>query len=54
MMDTDKMHAKEKVGPRTELQASIRKYGINRHSLEKERSNQIPDEGVIRELRKQW
>ena len=48
MMATDNMQAKEKVRPRTELQASIRKYGINRHSSEKERSNQNPDEGIIR------
>ena len=51
---TDTMHVKEQVGTRTEFQASVRKYGINRHSSDRERSNHNPDEGVIRELRKQW
>ena len=53
-MATDKMHTKEPVGPRTEFQSSVRKYGINRHSLERERSNQNPSEGVIISLRKRW
>ena len=37
--DTYMMHAKEQVGPRTELKANVRKYGINGHSSERERSN---------------
>ena len=54
IMNTDMMHAKEQVGTRIEFQASVRKYGINGHSLERERSNQNPAEGVIRELIKRW
>ena len=46
--------AKEQVGPRTGFQASVRKYGINGHSSEREISIQNPYEGVIRELRKRW
>ena len=52
IMATYTMHAKEQVGPRIELQASVRRYGINGHLLERKRSNQNPSEGVIRELRK--
>ena len=46
--------AKEQVGPKTEFQATVRKYGIKGHTTERERSNQNPVEGVIRELRKRW
>ena len=46
--------AKEQAGPKTEFQAKIRKYGIKGHTSERERSNQNPVEGVIRELRKRW
>ena len=46
--------AQEQVGPKTEFQAKVRKYGIKGHTTEKERSNQNPVEGVIRELRKRW
>ena len=53
-MAKDNMHSKEQVGPRTELKTSIRKYGINENSSERERKNHNPSEGVIRELRKQW
>ena len=44
--------AQEQVGPGTKFQASLRKYGIHGHTSERERSNQNPAEGVIRELRK--
>ena len=54
IMATDTMHAKEQLVLRTELQASVRKYGINGHLSERERSNQNPAEGAIRELRKWW
>ena len=54
IIDTDTMHSKEQMGPRTEFQASGRKYVINGPSSKRERSNQNPDEGVIRELRKRW
>ena len=37
IISTDTMHAKEQVIPRTELQASVMKYGINELSLERER-----------------
>ena len=52
IMATDTMQAKEQLGPRKEFQAIIRKYGINGHLSDRERSNQNPAEGVIRELRK--
>ena len=48
IMDTDMMHVKEQVRRRTRFQDGVRKYGINGHSLEKDRSNQNPSEGVIR------
>ena len=50
IMATDMMHAKEQVGPKTEFQSSVRNYGINRHSLDREISNQNPAEDVIRSL----
>ena len=46
--------AQEQVGPGTKLQANLRKYGIHGHTSERERSNQNPEEGVIRELRNKW
>ena len=42
IMATDTMHSKEQVRPRTEFQSSVKKYGIDRHSLEREISNQNP------------
>ena len=38
---------KEKVGSRTDLEASVKKYGINNYSSEREISNQNSAEGVI-------
>ena len=46
--------AQEQVGPSTKFQANLRKYGIHGHTSERERSNQNPAEGVIRELRNKW
>ena len=48
IIDIDMMHSKEQVGPKTEFKASVRKYGINKHSSERERSKENPAEGVIR------
>ena len=40
--------AQEQIGPGTKFQANLRKYGIHGHTSERERSNQNPEEGVIR------
>jgi hypothetical protein len=46
--------AKEQVGKHTEFQAKLKKYNIKSKVSERERSNQNPAEGVIREIRKKW
>jgi hypothetical protein len=46
--------AKEQVGKHTEFQAKLKKYDIKSKVSERERSNQNPAEGVIREIRKKW
>ena len=46
--------APEQVGPHIKFQAKMRKYSIKGHTAEAKRSNQNPDEGVIREPRKKW
>ena len=45
--------SKEQNGKNTEFQRIIHKYDIPTKTSEKERSNQNPSEGVIRELRKE-
>ncbi len=44
----------EQCGPHTEFQKKIQKYQIQHKRSEKDRSNQNPAEGVIREVRKKW
>ncbi len=46
--------AAEQCGPHTEFQRKIRKHRIEHKRSEKERQNQNPAEGVIREVRRQW
>ena len=46
--------SKEQNGKNTDFQRIINKYDITTKTSEKERSNQNPSEGVIRELRKKW
>jgi hypothetical protein len=46
--------AKEPVGEHTKFQAKLRKYDIKSKVSERERPNQNPAEGVIREIRKKW
>jgi hypothetical protein len=46
--------AAEQCGPRTEFQRKLIKYKIGHKISEKDRSNQNPAEGVIREVRKRW
>jgi hypothetical protein len=44
----------EQCGPGTEFQKKVQKYQIQHKRSEKERPNQNPAEGVIREVRKKW
>ena len=44
----------EQCGPHTEFQQKIRKHKVEHKRSEKERHNQNPAEGVIREVRKRW
>jgi hypothetical protein len=44
----------EQVGKHTQFQAKLRKYNIKSKRSERERPNQNPAEGVIREIRKKW
>jgi hypothetical protein len=46
--------ANEQVGRNSKFQAKLRKHGIRHKTAEKERSNQNPAEGTIREARKRW
>jgi hypothetical protein len=46
--------ANEQVGRNSKFQAKLRKHGIRHKTAEKERSNQNPAEGTIREVRKRW
>ena len=46
--------SKEQTRPGTDFIKTIRKYDVDYHISEPERSNQNPAEGVIRELRKKW
>ena len=46
--------AAEQVGKHTKFQAILRKYNITHKASERERSNQNPAEGVIREIRRKW
>ena len=46
--------SKEQNGKNTEFQLILAKYNINTRTSLKQRSNQNPSEGVIRELRKTW
>jgi hypothetical protein len=46
--------AKEQVGKHAEFQAKLKKHDIKSKVSERERSNQNPAEGVIREIRKKW
>ena len=46
--------SKEQNGKNTEFQSVLSKYNINTRTSLKQRSNQNPSEGVIRELRKKW
>ena len=46
--------AQEQVGPGTKFQSNLIKYGIHGHTSERERPNQKPAEGVIRELHNKW
>ena len=46
--------SKEQTMPGTEFMKKVRKYDVDYHISEVNRSNQNPGEGVIRELRKKW
>jgi hypothetical protein len=46
--------ANEQVGRNSKFQAKLSKHGIRHKTAEKERSNQNPAEGTIREVRKRW
>ncbi len=46
--------AKEQIGKHAEFQAKLKKCNIKSKVSERERSNQNPAEGVIRETRKKW
>ena len=46
--------AAEQVGKHTKFQAILRKYNITHKASERDRSNQNPAEGVIREIRRKW
>ena len=46
--------SREQNGKNTKFMKTIRKYGMDHHTIEPERHNQNPCEGVIRELRKKW
>jgi hypothetical protein len=46
--------AKEQVGRNSKFQAKLRKCGVKHKTSEKERPNQNPSEGAIREVRKRW
>ena len=46
--------ANEQVGRHTQFQATLRKYNITHKASERERPNQNPAEGVIREIRRRW
>ena len=46
--------SKEQTRPGTDFIQTIRKYDVDYHISEPERSNQNPAEGVIQELRKKW
>jgi hypothetical protein len=46
--------SKEQNGKNTEFMKQIRKNDIDYHTIEPERHNQNPAEGVIREIRRKW
>jgi hypothetical protein len=46
--------APEQVGKHSKFQEKLRKYDIKHKTSERERPNQNPAEGVIREIRKRW
>jgi uncharacterized membrane protein YgcG len=46
--------AANQTGPKTEFQRRIRKYDIITHTSEKDRPNQNPAEGGIRQLKMKW
>ena len=46
--------AKEQIGKHAEFQAKLKKHNIKSKVSERERLNQNPAEGVIREIRKKW
>jgi hypothetical protein len=46
--------AKEQVGRNSKFQAKLGKHGVKHKTSEKERPNQNPSEGTIREVRKRW
>ena len=46
--------APEQVGKHSKFQATLRKYNITHKTSERERPNQNPAEGVIREIKRRW